>query len=146
MMTDKEKKARRLDESYLRMATVWAESNSYCVRKRVGALIVCDGRILSDGYNGTPPGMPNVCEGEDGETAWYVVHAEANALMKLARLGGTGADGGTLYVTLSPCRSCAKMILGAGIRRVVYSRAHSDGSGLDFLQQNGVTLLQIPIF
>ena len=107
-----------LDKRYLRMARIWSE-NSYCTRRKVGALIVKDKMIISDGYNGTPSGFENVCELEDGTTKGYVLHAEANAITKIAK-SGNNSDGATLYVTTSPCLECAKMIIQSGIKRVVY--------------------------
>ena len=120
-MTDKQ---RRYDLAYLRMAREWAQL-SHCTRKQVGALIVRDGMIVSDGYNGTPSGFPNACENADGDTHWYVLHAEANAITKLARSTHT-AQGATLYITLSPCRDCAKLIHQVGIRRVVFIDAYKE--------------------
>ena len=135
-------KQRRYDLTYLRMAREWGQL-SHCSRKQVGALIVRDGMIVSDGYNGTPSGFPNACENERGETHWYVLHAEANAITKLARSSHT-AEGATLYITLSPCRDCAKLIHQVGIRRVVYTHAYKDDSGLDFLNQAGVEIVRYP--
>lgn len=136
---DREKQ-RRYDLAYLRMARQWAKL-SHCERKQVGALIVRDGMIVSDGYNGTPSGFPNACENAEGETHWYVLHAEANAITKLARSTHTAKDA-TLYITLSPCRDCAKLIHQAGIRRVVYLDAYKDDSGLGFLNQAGVEIVR----
>lgn len=124
------------------MALEWAQL-SYCHRKQVGALIVKDRMIISDGYNGTPSGSPNQCEDEQGETHWYVLHAEANAILKLAS-STQSAKGATLYITLSPCRECSKLILQAGISRLVYVDAYSDPQGLRFLEDYGVEVLQIP--
>ena len=118
------------------MAQTWGEL-SYCERKKVGALIVKNRMIISDGYNGTPSGFENVCEDENHYTKWYVLHAEANAITKLARSSHT-AQGATLYITLSPCRECAKLIHQVGIRRLVYIDAYKDDSGLKFLNQAGV--------
>jgi len=129
-------KQSRYDRAYLRMAREWA-ALSHCQRKQVGALIVREGMIVSDGYNGTPSGMPNACENAEGETHWYVLHAEGNAITKLARSSHT-AKGATLYITLSPCRECAKLIHQVGIRRLVYIDAYKDDSGLKFLNQAGV--------
>jgi dCMP deaminase len=134
-------KQERYDRAYLRMAAEWA-SLSHCTRKQVGALIVRNGMIISDGYNGTPSGYPNACEDEAGSTHWYVLHAEANAITKVAR-SNNSAENGTLYITLSPCKDCAKMILQAGIKRVVFSVAYKDLSGVDFLQQSGIEVVQI---
>lgn len=125
------------------MAQIWAE-NSHCVRKKVGALIVKDNMIISDGYNGTPSGMDNCCEDANGETKWEVTHAEENAILKLARTTNS-SDGATLYITLSPCRCCSKLILSSKIKRVVYGKSHSDSSGLDFLKDNGVIVEQLQI-
>lgn len=135
-------KQRRYDLAYLRMAREWARL-SHCTRKQVGALIVRDGMIVSDGYNGAPSGFPNVCENEEGETHWYVLHAEANAITKLARSTHT-AQGATLYITLSPCRDCSKLIRQAGIRRVVYTHPYKDDSALAFLNQAGVEVVRYP--
>ena len=115
-------KQRLLDERYLRMAIIWAE-NSYCVRRKVGALIVKDNMIISDGYNGTPSGFENVCEDEDGLTKPYVLHAEANAITKVAR-SNNSSEGATLYITDAPCIECAKLIIQAGIRRIVYTKSY----------------------
>ena len=116
------------------MAEEWAKL-SHCTRKNVGALIVKDRMIISDGYNGSPSGFPNECENAEGDTHWYVLHAEANAITKLAR-SINSAEGATLYITLSPCRDCAKLILQSGISRVVYKTAYKDTSGLDFLDKS----------
>ena len=126
----------RYDEAYMRMAAEWAQL-SHCVRKQVGALIVKDRMIIADGFNGTPTGFPNVCENEEGETNWYVLHAEANAITKLAR-SNNSAVGATLYITMSPCRECSKLIHQAGISRVVYRDEYNDPQGLEFLKQAGV--------
>ena len=134
-------KQERYDRAYLRMASEWA-TLSHCTRKQVGALIVRNGMIISDGYNGTPSGYPNACEDDAGSTHWYVLHAEANAITKVAR-SNNSAENGTLYITLSPCKDCAKMILQAGITRVVFSLAYKDLSGVDFLQQSGIEVVQI---
>ena len=122
------------------MAKEWSQL-SHCQRKQVGALIVRDGMIVSDGYNGTPSGFHNACETEDGSKHWYVLHAEANAITKLARSSHTAA-GATLYITLSQCRDCAKLIHQVGIRRVVYIDAYKDDSGLTFLNQAGVEIVR----
>ena len=132
-----------LDKRYLRMAKVWSE-NSYCQRRQVGALIVKDKMIISDGYNGTPSGFENICETEDGVTKPYVLHAEANAITKIAR-SNNNADGATLYVTDSPCIECSKLIIQAGIKRVVYSRAYRLTDGIDLLAQAGITTEYMPI-
>ena len=132
-MDEAKKKQRRYDNAYMRMADEWAKL-SHCTRKNVGALIVKDRMIISDGYNGTPSGFPNVCENSEGDTHWYVLHAEANAITKLAR-SLNSAQGATLYITLSPCRDCAKLILQSGISRVVYKHEYKDTSGIDFLDK-----------
>ena len=134
-------KQERYDNAYMRMALEWAKL-SHCERKQVGALIVKDQMIIADGYNGTPSGFPNVCESEDGTTHWYVLHAEANAITKLAK-SNNSAQGATLYITLSPCRECAKLIHQAGIVRVVYADAYKDASGLTFLNQAGVEIVHL---
>ncbi|PCJ26575.1 MAG: CMP deaminase [Flavobacteriales bacterium] len=131
----------RYDSAYLKMALEWSKL-SHCTRKQVGALIVKDKMIISDGYNGTPTGYDNCCEDENGETHWYVLHAEANALTKIAK-SNHNANGATLYLTLSPCRECSKLILQAGINRVVYINGYKDASGLDFLAASGIELSQI---
>ena len=125
-----------LDYRYLRMASIWAE-NSYCRRRQVGALVVKDKMIISDGYNGTPSGFENVCEDETGMTFPYVLHAEANAITKLAR-SSNNSDGATLYVTASPCIECAKLIIQSGIRRVVYAEKYRLTDGIDLLKKAGV--------
>ena len=124
-------KQHQLDQRYLRMARIWAE-NSYCQRRQVGALVVKDQRIISDGYNGTPSGFENQCEDEQGVTHPYVLHAEANAITKLAR-SSNNSDGATLYVTASPCIECAKLIIQAGIKRVVYGEKYRLDDGLNLL-------------
>mgnify|MGYP004702996453 CR=1 FL=1 len=129
-------KQRLLDLRYLRMAAIWAE-NSYCVRRKVGALVVKEKMIISDGYNGTPSGFENVCEDDSGVTKPYVLHAEANAITKLAR-SGNNSDQATLYVTASPCIECAKLIIQAGIRRVVYAEQYRLNDGIDLLRRAGV--------
>lgn len=126
----------RFDQSYLEMAAVWAR-NSYCKRRQVGALLVKDRMIISDGYNGTPSGFENVCEDAEGVTKPYVLHAEANAISKVAK-SGNNADGATLYVTASPCMECAKLIVQAGIRRVVYSDEYRLKDGIELLRRAGV--------
>ena len=125
-----------LDRRYLRMAMIWAE-NSYCTRLKVGALIVKDKMIISDGYNGTPSGFENVCETEEGVTKSYVLHAEANAITKIAK-SGNNSDGATLYVTASPCIECAKLIIQSGIRRVVYGQMYRTTDGIDLLKRAGI--------
>lgn len=138
MVKDEEEteKQRLLDNRYLRMAHIWSE-NSYCKRRKVGALVVKDKTIISDGYNGTPSGFENVCEDENNVTKPYVLHAEANAITKLARSTNSG-EGATLYVTASPCIECAKLIIQAGIRRVVYGEKYRLDDGLRLLQRAGV--------
>lgn len=136
-----ENKQLRYDRAYLRMATEWAKL-SHCKRKQVGALIVKDGMIISDGYNGTPSGYPNQCEDENEETLWYVLHAEANAILKVAR-STHNCKGATLYLTLSPCKECSKLILQAGIIRVVFINAYKDPSGIEFLVNSGIEVVQI---
>ena len=131
-----------LDHRYLRMALIWSE-NSYCQRRQVGALIVKDKMIISDGYNGTPSGFPNVCE-ENNVTYPYVLHAEANAITKIAR-SGNNSDGATLYVTDSPCIECAKLIIQAGIKRVVYSREYRLTDGIDLLRRAGIQVEHLPL-
>ena len=123
------------------MAHIWSE-NSYCTRRKVGALIVKDKMIISDGYNGTPSGFPNVCEGDDGLTLPCVLHAEANAITKIAR-SGNNSDGATLYVTDAPCIECAKLIIQAGIVRVVYARSYRLTDGIDLLRQAGIEVEQV---
>ena len=131
----------KFDKAYLKMALEWAKL-SYCERKQVGALIVKDRMIISDGYNGTPSGSENCCEDGNGKTHWYVLHAEANAILKLA--GSTqSARGATLYLTLSPCKDCSKLILQAGIQRLVYINAYSDNEGISFLQDHGIEIIQV---
>ncbi len=134
-------KDRKFDKSYIRMAHVWAE-NSYCKRRKVGALIVKDRMIISDGYNGTPSGFENICEDEDGNTKPYVLHAEANAITKVAKSNNSSKDA-TLYITDSPCIECAKLIIQAGIKRVVYSRSYRVTDGLDLLEKAGVSIDQL---
>lgn len=130
-----------LDRRYLRMATIWAE-NSYCVRRQVGALLVKDDMIISDGYNGTPSGFENVCEDENGLTKPYVLHAEANAITKVARSNNSSQDS-TLYVTASPCMECSKLIIQAGIKRVVFHELYRITDGLDLMRQVGIEIVHI---
>ena len=130
-----------LDKRYLRMARIWAE-NSYCRRRQVGALLVKDQMIISDGYNGTPAGFTNVCEDEDGSTKPYVLHAEANAITKVAR-SGNSSEGSTLYITASPCMECSKLIIQAGIKRVVFNELYRLSDGLDLLANAGVECIHI---
>jgi dCMP deaminase len=131
----------RYDKAYLRLAKSWA-SLSYCKRKQVGAIIVKDAIIISDGYNGTPAGFDNCCENESGETHWYVLHAEANAILKVAR-STNNCKGATLYLTHSPCKDCSKLVLQSGISRLVYQEAYKDTSGIDFLESAGLEILKI---
>ena len=130
-----------LDRRDLRMALIWAE-NSYCQRRKVGAILVKDKMIISDGYNGTPAGFENVCEDESGSTKPYVLHAEANAITKVAR-SNNSSDGSTLYVTASPCVECAKLIIQAGIRRVVFNDLYRLSDGIDLLRRAGVECVHI---
>lgn len=141
MDTVAEDKQLVLDKRYMRMAAIWAE-NSYCVRRKVGALIVKGKMIISDGYNGTPSGFENVCEDEHGITKPFVLHAEANAITKIAR-SGNSSEGATLYVTASPCIECAKLIIQAGIRRVVYSEKYRLEDGLELLKRAGIELVYV---
>lgn len=136
-------KHRELDYRYLRMATIWSE-NSYCVRRKVGALIVKDKMIISDGYNGTPTGFENVCEDENNVSKPYVLHAEANAITKIAR-SSNNSDGATLYVTDSPCIECSKLIIQAGIKRVVYMREYRLSDGVDLLKRAGILVEHMPL-
>ena len=134
------KKQERYDRAYLRMALEWAEL-SHCKRKKVGALIVKNKMIISDGYNGTPIGFDNSCEDNEGNTHWYVLHAEANAILKTAR-STHDCSGATLYLTLSPCRDCSKLIHQAGINRLVYINKYSDDAGLNFLKEAGIEVIE----
>ena len=131
-----------LDLRYLKMARIWSE-NSYCTRRKVGALLVKDKMIISDGYNGTPSGFPNVCEDSDNRTFPYVLHAEANAITKVAK-SNNSSEGSTLYVTDSPCIECAKLIIQAGIKRVVYSKLYRITDGIELMKTAGITLEYIP--
>ena len=131
----------KYDVAYLKMALEWAKL-SYCKRKQVGALIVKDRTIISDGYNGTPSGFENCCEDENNKTKWYVLHAEANAILKISR-STQPREGATLYLTLSPCKECSKLIFQSGIKRVVYIQDYSDNEGLSFLKDAGVEILKI---
>jgi dCMP deaminase len=133
---DKMSKKNKYDKAYLRIAKEWSKL-SYCKRKQVGAIIVRDRMIISDGYNGTPSGFENCCEEENGLTKWYVLHAEANAISKVAR-STQSCEGATLYITLSPCKDCSKLIHQSGIKRVVYHEEYKDCSGIDFLRKAGV--------
>ena len=134
-------KQERYDKAYLRMAKEWGKL-SHCKRKQVGAIIVKDRMIISDGYNGTPTGFENYCEDDEGYTKWYVLHAEANAILKVAA-STQSCKGATLYITLSPCKECSKLIHQAGIIRVVYQTGYKDDSGLRFLEKAGIELKQI---
>ena len=133
-------KDRQFDRSYLEMASVWAR-NSYCTRRQVGAILVKDRMIISDGYNGTPAGFENVCEDENGVTKPYVLHAEANAITKVAK-SNNSSEGATLYITDSPCMECAKLIIQAGIRRVVYARDYRITDGIDLLRRAGIEVVK----
>ncbi len=136
------KKQLAIDKRYLRMARIWA-SNSYCIRKKVGALIVKDKMIISDGYNGTPSGFENECEDDNDVTKSYVLHAEANAITKVAK-SNNSSDGSTLYITTSPCMECSKLIIQAGISRVVFEEKYRITDGLDLLERAQIDLVHIP--
>ena len=140
-METSEEKQQLLDKRYIRMAQIWAE-NSYCNRRKVGALIVKDKMIISDGYNGTPAGFENVCEDENGLTKPYVLHAEANAITKIA-CSNNSSKGATMYVTTSPCIECAKLIIQAGIKRVIYSEKYRLEDGLDLLRRANIEVVYI---
>lgn len=140
-MEPTESKQETLDKRYMRMATIWAE-NSYCKRRKVGALIVKDKMIISDGYNGTPAGFENVCEDEHGLTKPYVLHAEANAITKIAR-SNNSSEGATLYVTASPCIECAKLIIQAGIKRVVYAEKYRLEDGINLLKRANIEVIYL---
>ena len=140
-METKNEKQWTLDKRYIRMAGIWAE-NSNCTRRKVGALIVKNQMIFSDGYNGTPSGFENICEDDQGVTKPYVLHAEANAITKIAR-SNNSSDGATLYVTASPCIECAKLIIQSGIKRVVYSEKYRLEDGLELLQRAGIEVLYV---
>ena len=131
----------KYDKAYLRLAESWAKL-SHCKRKQVGAIIVKDEIIISDGFNGTPAGFDNCCEDENGLTHWYVLHAEANAILKVAK-STNNCKGATLYLTHSPCRDCAKLVLQSGIKRVVYKEAYKDPAGIDFLRNAGLEMVHI---
>lgn len=137
----KESKQKQYDVAYLRMAYEWSKL-SYCKRRQVGALIVKDKMIISDGYNGTPSGFENFCEDEEGYTKWYVLHAEANAILKVAS-STQSCKGATLYITMSPCQQCSKLIHQAGITRLVYHHEYKDNSGVKFLKKAGVTITHL---
>ena len=139
----KDEKQRLLDQRYLRMANIWSE-NSYCKRRQVGALIVKDKMIISDGYNGTPSGFENVCEDENNVTKPYVLHAEANAITKVAK-SGNSSDNATLYVTSSPCMECSKLIIQAGIKRVVFTESYRIEDGINLLKRAGIEVEQVDI-
>ena len=141
MLTPNVEKQLKLDERYLKMAMVWAE-NSYCIRRQVGALLVKDKMIISDGYNGTPSGFENVCEDENNKTKPYVLHAEANAITKIAK-SHNSSEGATLYVTSSPCLECAKLIIQAGIRRVVFSESYRVNDGVELLERAKVEVVNV---
>jgi len=140
-MTDR--KQLELDKRYMRMAFIWSE-NSYCKRRQVGAILVKDKMIISDGYNGTPSGFENVCEDEQNVTKPYVLHAEANAITKVAR-SNNSSDGATLYVTSSPCIECAKLIIQAGIRRVVYADSYRLNDGVELLKKANIELISVDL-
>lgn len=140
--TEQEKQL-RYDSAYLKMAESWSKL-SHCKRKQVGAIIVKDEMIISDGYNGTPAGFDNCCEDDDGNTHWYVLHAEANAILKVSK-STNNSKGATLYLTLSPCKDCSKLILQSGIKRVVYMNSYKDTEGIDFLVNAGIETQQIDI-
>ena len=131
----------RYDKAYLRMASEWGKL-SHCVRKQVGAIIVKDRMIISDGYNGSPTGFDNYCEDEEGYTKWYVLHAEANAILKVAA-STQSCEGSTLYITLSPCKECSKLVHQSGIKRVVYKEGYKDDSGIKFLEKAGIEVVQL---
>lgn len=136
-----DKKQRKYDKAYLRMAQEWAKL-SYCDRKKVGAIIVKDNMIISDGYNGTPSGYKNCCEDDSGDTQWYVLHAEANAILKVAKSTQSAKDA-TLYITLSPCKECSKLIIQSGINRVIFRDKYKDTSGIDFLTSYGIETIHL---
>ena len=141
-LSEKEKQE-KYDKAYLKMAVEWGKL-SHCKRKQVGALIVKDRMIISDGYNGTPTGFDNNCEDDEGYTKWYVLHAEANAILKVAG-SANSCQGATLYLTLSPCRDCAKLIHQSGIKRLVYIDAYKDDTGIRFLKKAGISISQLSI-
>ena len=136
-------KQKKYDRAYLKMALEWG-ALSHCERKKVGALIVKDRMIISDGFNGTPTGFDNYCEDDEGYTKWYVLHAEANAILKVAN-STNSCEGATLYLTLSPCKECAKLIYQSGIKRLVYIKEYKDNSGLRFLKKAGLQLSQLSL-
>jgi len=141
MTAHSSEKQLKYDRAYLRLVASWAIL-SHCNRKKVGAIIVKDGMIISDGYNGTPSGFDNCCENEVGETHWYVLHAEANAILKVAK-STNNCSGATLYLTLSPCKECSKLVIQSGISRVVYQNGYKDPEGIDFLKSAGIIVEQI---
>ncbi|MCH1534561.1 MAG: dCMP deaminase family protein [Schleiferiaceae bacterium] len=143
MTAEEQQKQQKYDRAYLRMAQEWAQL-SHCSRKKVGALIVKDRMIISDGFNGTPTGFENPCEDEENYTKWYVLHAEANAILKVAG-SPASAKGATLYLTLSPCKECSKLVHQSGIRRLVYINKYKDDSGLRFLEKAGVKTEQLSV-
>ncbi len=134
-------KLNKYDRAYLKIAREWGQL-SYCQRKKVGAIIVKNKMIISDGYNGTPSGFENCCEDEEGKTKWYVLHAEANAILKVAK-STQSCENATLYITMSPCRDCSKLIHQSGIVRVVYQNSYKDLAGIEFLKRAGVEVIQI---
>tara|TARA_B110001454_G_scaffold153062_1_gene142396 strand:+ start:552 stop:977 length:426 start_codon:yes stop_codon:yes gene_type:complete len=136
-----ERKQKKYDIAYLKMALEWSKL-SYCKRRQVGVLIVKDRMIISDGYNGTPTGFENICEDDENYTKWYVLHAEANAIMKVSA-STQSSKGATLYITLSPCRECSKLIFQSGIKRLVYNKEYKDTSGVDFLKKSGIDITHI---
>ncbi len=136
-----ERKQKKYDIAYLKMALEWSKL-SYCKRRQVGALIVKDRMIISDGYNGTPTGFENICEDDENYTKWYVLHAEANAIMKVSA-STQSSKGATLYITLSPCKECSKLIFQSGIRRLVYNKEYKDTFGVDFLKKSGIDITHI---
>jgi len=138
-----DKKQKKYDTAYLKMAKEWSKL-SHCKRKQVGALIVKDKMIISDGYNGTPSGFDNCCEDVEGNTKWHVLHAEANAILKVAS-STQGCNGATLYITLSPCKECSKLIHQSGIKRMVYSNKYKDNSGIDFLKKAKIEIVYLPL-
>lgn len=140
-MKKDQQKQLKYDKAYLKMAQSWS-TLSHCSRKQVGAIIVKDEMIISDGYNGTPAGFDNCCEDDDGNTQWYVLHAEANAILKVAK-STNNCKGATLYLTLSPCKDCSKLVLQAGINRVVFKDSYKDTAGIDFLKNAGVEIIQL---
>ncbi|MCX6225104.1 MAG: dCMP deaminase family protein [Bacteroidia bacterium] len=142
-MNSSEDKQEQFDRRYLRMARIWSE-NSYCIRRKVGALIVKERMIISDGYNGTPTGFENICEDNEGHTKPYVLHAEANAITKVAQ-SSNSSKGATLYTTASPCLECAKLIIQAGIIRVVYGEAYRITDGIELLQRAGILTVYLSV-